>query len=403
MAHEEEEPKRVVQYPLDLESYAILDEVGVGASAVVYKAACVPMNSTVVAIKAINLDQAWWWQSKPPPLSHPNVLNALCSFTADQRFWVVMPFMSAGSLQSIISSSFPDGLSEPCIAIILKETLTALSYLHSQQHIHRDIKAGNILIDSNGSVKLSYFGLLASIYQALSSTRQGWSSSPADAPYWRAPEVIQSQQGYTVKADIWSVGITALELAHGRPPLSSKHKNFSKAFKEMVTSCLHQDPSKRPSAETLLKHSFFENCEGLDFLVKNVLQGLPSLEERFKEISKINIHAPLRSKKVDDDEGVWSERQSIKQRRISSWSFNEDGFELDPVYPTEPTNDFVVKKVRFGGESIINEDEGGESGESGGLTPSSPGQVLEKATPVDFYSEAANIISLPLLFSKIFH
>ncbi|KAE8076149.1 hypothetical protein FH972_014814 [Carpinus fangiana] len=259
MAHEEEEPKRVVQYPLDLESYEILDKVGVDASAVVYKAVCVPMNSTVVAIKAINLDQAWWWQSKPPPLSHdshPNVLNALCSFTADQRFWVVMPFMSAGSLQSIISSSFPDGLSEPCIAIILKETLTALSYLHSQEHIHRDIKAGNILIDSNGSVtvKLSYFGLSASIWQALRSTRQGWSPSLAsDAPYWQAPEVIQSQQGYTVKADIWSFGITALELAHGRPPLSSKHKNFSKAFKDMVASCLHQDPSKRPSAETLVE------------------------------------------------------------------------------------------------------------------------------------------------------
>ncbi|KAE8076150.1 hypothetical protein FH972_014815 [Carpinus fangiana] len=234
MAHEEEEPKRIVQYPLDLDSYAILDEIGAGASAVVYKAACVPMNSTVVAIKAINLNQAWWWQSKPPPLSHPNILNALCSFTGDRRHWVVMPFMPAGSLQSIISSSFPDGLSEPCIAIILKETLSALSYLHSQEHIHRDIKASNILIDSNGSVKLSYFGLLASIYQALSSARQGWSSSPADAPYWRAPEVIQSQQGYTVKSDIWSVGITALELAHGRPPLSSKHKNFSKAFKEMA-------------------------------------------------------------------------------------------------------------------------------------------------------------------------
>ncbi|XP_059448801.1 serine/threonine-protein kinase BLUS1-like, partial [Corylus avellana] len=351
MAHEEEEPKRVVQYPLDLESYKILDKVGASPCAVVYKAVCVPMNSTVVAIKAINLDQAWWWQSKPPPLSHPNVLNALCSFTDDQHLWLVMPFMSAGSLQSIISSSFPDGLSEPCIAIILKQTLTALSFLHTQQHTHRDIKPGNILIDSNGSVKLSFFGLLASIYQALRSTRQGWSTLLADAPYWRAPEVIHSQQGYTVKADIWSFGITALELAHGRPPLSSSnHNNFSKAFKEMVASCLHQDPSKRPSAETLLKHSFFENCGGLDFLVKNVLQGLPSLEQRFKG-SKINIHAPLRSKNREvGDSSCSSGRQSIEQRRISSWSFNEDEFELDPVYPTDST-DSVVKKVRFGGET----------------------------------------------------
>jgi hypothetical protein len=122
----------------------------------------------------------------------------------------------------------------------------------------------------------------------------------------------------------------------------------------------------------------------LDFLIKSVLQGLPSLEERFNEISKINLHALLRSKKVDDDEGGWSKRQSIKQRRISSWSFNEVGFELDPVYPTLPTNDFVVKKVRFGGESLVIE--------TSELIPSSSRQVLEKATQVDYYSEGDGVL-----------
>jgi serine/threonine-protein kinase OSR1/STK39 len=165
-----------------------------------------------------------------------------------------------------------------------------------------------------------------------------------------APEVINSQiNSYGLKADIWSLGIIALELAHGRPPLSyhhlpsSKHKNFSEAFKDVVASCLHQDPSKRPSAETLLKHSFFENCEGLDFLVKNVLQGLPSVEERFKE-SKINKHARLTCKNNgDDDEGGDSsatERQSVKETRmLSGWSFNEEKFEIEPVFQTESTDD----------------------------------------------------------------
>jgi serine/threonine-protein kinase OSR1/STK39 len=79
-------------------SYKILDEVGNGVSSVVYKSKCFAMDSTVVAIKAVDLDRSWWWQSKATLLSHPNILNPLCSFTVHDRLWVVMPFMSAGSL-----------------------------------------------------------------------------------------------------------------------------------------------------------------------------------------------------------------------------------------------------------------------------------------------------------------
>ncbi|KAJ7954753.1 Protein kinase [Quillaja saponaria] len=407
MAQQDEEQKRV-QYPLDSDYYKILDEIGVGVSAVVYKAICVPINSTMVAIKAIDLDQSRAdfddvrREAKTMTLlSHPNILNAHCSFTVDRRLWVVMPFMSAGSLQSILSSTFPDGLSEPCISVILKETLNALSYLHGQGHLHRDIKASNILIDSNGSVKLADFGVSASIYES-NLSRGGWPSSSssslmltdlAGTPYWMAPEVIHSHNGYSLKADIWSFGITALELAHGRPPLShlppskslllnitkrfrfsdyekqqkDKNKKFSKTFKDMVAACLDQDPSKRPSAEKLLKHSFFKNCKGSDFLVKNVLQGLPSIEERYKESTILHGQSVMKNGSSEDEE-VDDEgdpvRQNIKQRRISGWNFNEDGFELDPVFPTESRDELIVKLVRFGGETII-QDHGGESSQSG--------------------------------------
>jgi serine/threonine-protein kinase OSR1/STK39 len=212
MAHEEQqEPRKEVQYPLDSSnSYEIVDEVGNGVRSVVYKAKCFAMeDSTVVAIKAVDLDRSWWWQPKETLLSHPNILNAHCTLIVDQRLWVVMPFMSAGSLQSIISSScFPDGLSEPCIAIILKETLSALSYLHKQQEVHKGIKASNILIDSNGSVKLTdHFGMSSS----------SSNNAAAGTPYWMAPEILKSQISYREKVDIWAFGITALELAHGRP------------------------------------------------------------------------------------------------------------------------------------------------------------------------------------------
>ncbi|KAJ4722630.1 Protein kinase [Melia azedarach] len=425
--HEQEEcSTRKIQYPLDSNSYKILDEIGVGVSAIVYKAICVPMDSTVVAIKAIDLDQSRTdldnirRETKTMSLlAHPNILNAHCSFTVDCRLWVVMPFMSCGSLQSIISSSFPDGLPESCIAVVLKETLNALSYLHSQGHLHRDIKAGNILMDSNGSVKLADFGVSASIYEP--NTAHGWASLSsssqlmlkdlAGTPYWMAPEVIHSHIGYSFKADIWSFGITALELAHGRPPLShlppsksllmkitkrfrfsdyekthknDKNKKFSKAFKDMVACCLDQDPSKRPSAEKLLKHSFFKNCKGADYLVKNVLHGLPSVEERFRE-SKI-----LR-RNVSVDEAEDFESSSVRQRRISGWNFNEEGFELDPVFPMTPTeskDDSIVKQVRFGGETIISDKKSSDrSNNSGELYSGSPGRVAGEETQMVVHQE----------------
>ncbi|MED6109219.1 hypothetical protein PIB30_031424 [Stylosanthes scabra] len=408
-----ESPKRL-QYPLDSNSYKILDEIGSGVSAVVYKAICIPMNSSLVAIKSIDLDG-----SRPDfddvrrevktlsLLSHPNILNAHCCFTVEHRLWVVMPFMAGGSFQSIISHSFPDGFSEPCIAFILRETLNALSYLHSQGHLHRDIKAGNILVDSNGSVKLADFGVSASIYESIMSSSSSSSSSSvpgccscsslmlkdvAGTPYWMAPEVIHSHVGYSLKADIWSFGITALELAHGRPPLShlppsksmilkitkrfrfsdldkfgggSHAKKFSKSFKDMVASCLDQDPSKRPTAEKLLKHPFFRNCKGSEFLVKNVLQGLPSVEKRYKEISKasINNNNATTPTKVDgddeddDDDDAVKHGKFMKQRRISGWNFNEDGFELEPVFPNDEVQDdesketiMMRKAIKEGGE-----------------------------------------------------
>ncbi|KAA8525340.1 hypothetical protein F0562_007242 [Nyssa sinensis] len=386
MAHEEEEPGKVVQYPLDSKCYQILDEIGRCASAIVYKAICVPVNSTVVAIKAINRDR-----SRPDfqdleaetlsRLSHPNILKAHCTFTVDRQLWVVMPFMSIGSLQSIMLSSFPEGLPEPYIAIGLKETLKAMCYLHDQGHLHRDIKPGNILIDSNGSVKLGDFGISASIYESYSAAGSSEVSSlmlsdVAQTPYWMSPEVIHSDShtGYSLKADIWCFGITALELAHGRPPLSdlppsksliikirdrfrfssdyeyeknrNSKNNFSESFKDMVGLCLDQDPTKRPSADNLLKHSFFKNCKDSYFQVKDVLQGLLTVEQRSIETKFLRLASMNKAK--EDEDG---------KRRINGWNFNVNSFELDPVvlFLTEKVDDNIVKQFRFGGETVIQE------------------------------------------------
>ncbi|KAE8731906.1 bet1-like SNARE 1-2-like isoform X1 [Hibiscus syriacus] len=266
MATYEQEDNPMDQFPIDSSSYKITDEIAVGVSAVVYKAVCVPMDSTIVAIKAIDRDKCTNdfdnLGRTMSLVSHPNMLRAHCSFTVDHHLWVVMPYMSTGSLHSILSSSFPDGIPEQYMAIILKETLNALSYLHKGGHIHGDVKAGNILLDSNGCVKLADFGASATVYMP-------------KAPFlnWEAPEMIKSHEVSSFETDIWCFGITALVST----------KTFSEAFEDMVTSCLDKDPSKRPSADELLKHPFFEGCKDTsEFLVEHLLHGLPSVEERFR-------------------------------------------------------------------------------------------------------------------------
>lgn len=380
------------RYPLNAESYRLLCKIGSGVSAVVYKAVCLPLGSSaVVAIKAIDLERSRadldgvQREAKAMALlSHGNVLRAHCSFTVGSHLWVVMPFMGAGSLHSILRHGFPGGLPEPCVAVVLGETLRALCYLHGQGRIHRDIKAGNILVDSDGAVKLADFGVSASIYETIrqhasasasTAAAVGTGSSAsccfndvAGTPYWMAPEVIHSHVGYGIKADIWSFGITALELAHGRPPLShlppsksmlmritsrvrfeesgggrNRNNKFSRAFKDMVSACLCQEPAKRPSAEKLLRHPFFNKAcsrRSRDFLVRNVLAAVPSIEERCRK---------------DDEAGndlcgcVGGGARCVspcprhadnvvvaKNRRISGWNFNEDNLEFDPTTEERP-------------------------------------------------------------------
>ncbi|MCO5578133.1 hypothetical protein L7F22_031971 [Adiantum nelumboides] len=124
-------------------------------------------------------------------------------------------------------------------------------------------------------------------------------------PCWMAPEVLEQVNGYDFKADIWSFGITALELAHGHAPFSKyppmkvllmtlqnappgldyeRDKRFSKSFKEMIAMCLVKNPSKRPTAEKLLRHSFFKHVKSCEYIVRTVLDGLAPLGQRFRDL-----------------------------------------------------------------------------------------------------------------------
>ncbi|KAF8780247.1 hypothetical protein HU200_001917 [Digitaria exilis] len=325
--------------------YRLLEEVGYGANAVVYRAVFIPTNRTV-AVKCLdldrvnsNLDDVRKEAQTMSLIDHPNVIRSYCSFVVDHNLWVVMPFMSEGSCLHLMKVAYPEGFDEPVIASILKETLKALEYLHRQGHIHRDVKAGNILIDSPGVVKLGDFGVSACMFDR--GDRQRARNTFVGTPCWMAPEVLQPGSGYNFKADIWSFGITALELAHGHAPFSKyppmkvllmtlqnappgldydRDKRFSKAFKEMVAMCLVKDQTKRPTAEKLLKHSFFKNAKPPELTVKSVLTDLPPIWDRVKAL-QLKDAAQLALKRMPSSEQE-ALSMSEYQRGVSAWNFD---------------------------------------------------------------------------------
>ncbi|KAG0562070.1 hypothetical protein KC19_9G115600 [Ceratodon purpureus] len=332
-------------YPLVASEYKLFEEVGQGVSATVYRAHCVTFNE-IVAIKSLdlekcnsNLDDIRREAQTMSLINHQNVVKAYCSFVVGQNLWVVMPYMAGGSCLHIMKAAHPEGFDEPVIATVLKESLKALEYLHRHGHIHRDVKAGNILVDSNGSVKLGDFGVSACMFDT--GDRQRSRNTFVGTPCWMAPEVMEQLHGYDFKADIWSFGITALELAHGHAPFSKyppmkvllmtlqnappgldyeRDKKFSKSFKEMIAMCLVKDPAKRPTAEKLLRHSFFKQARSFDYISRHILDGLPPLGERVKTL-KIKDANRLAQKIQPYDEQE-AQSQNEYKRGVSAWNFN---------------------------------------------------------------------------------
>eukprot|EP01116_Phalansterium_solitarium_P004885 TRINITY_DN1608_c1_g2_i1.p1 TRINITY_DN1608_c1_g2~~TRINITY_DN1608_c1_g2_i1.p1 ORF type:complete len:1045 (+),score=376.85 TRINITY_DN1608_c1_g2_i1:171-3305(+) len=273
------------------ELFQINDELGKGSYGSVYSAIHLPTGQEV-ALKIMRLDGAMeidGLKAEIQLLSKidcKNVVKYYGSFIKHKTLWIAMEYCDAGSALDLLNQ-LRNPWTEAQLAVMLRETLQGLAYLHSSSPpiIHRDIKAGNILLNSKGEVKLADFGVAAQLSETLSKRQ-----TQIGTPFWMAPEIIQ-EVPYDTKVDIWSLGITAIELAEMRPPYwdqgairalflivtkpsptCEQPEKFSAEFNDFLSKCLIKEAKSRPTPHELLQHPFIKKAGSADVLAQLVDQ-----------------------------------------------------------------------------------------------------------------------------------
>jgi len=210
------------------------------------------------------------------------------------ELWIFMDYCALGSLRDALELA-GRSLKEKEIATVCASALEGLDYLHKNNIIHRDMKAANLLMDDSGGVKLGDFGVSQQLLSTISK-----SGTIVGTPHWMAPEVIK-QTPYNSTADVWSLGITAIELADGFPPYHDVHpvramflvqkknpptladpKKWSKEFNSFIQACLNKEPDERPTAAELMKHPFITSAKGPESLKELITLATKNKKKKMK-------------------------------------------------------------------------------------------------------------------------
>jgi len=278
-------------------------------------------------------------------LNHENVVACLASFVVGSELWLVMPLLIGGSCAAIMRRhpEFKNGFKdEHLIATILKDVLNGVEYFHKDSRIHRDIKAGNILLSEDGVAKLSDFGVSGALIE--SGYKRTGRRTFTGTPCWMAPEVMESK-GHNHKADIWSLGITTLELAFGKPPYadqrpmkvmlmviqndpptadaySEKERDMDtlgRDFHRFVKQMLKKNPTKRPKAKALLKDNYLKKAKSHEYVKNRILGSLPPVKVRpeKREMPKVqSIPVPNDRRGLSGSSWNFSDQPSASARLL---------------------------------------------------------------------------------------
>ncbi|XP_075869343.1 serine/threonine-protein kinase 4-like isoform X1 [Nelusetta ayraudi] len=302
----------------------VLEKLGEGSYGSVFKAH-LKETGEIVAIKQVpvesDLQEIIKEISIMQQCNSPYVVRYYGSYFKDSDLWIIMEYCGAGSVSDIIRIRNKT-LREEEIATILHSTLKGLEYLHFMRKIHRDIKAGNILLSSEGQAKLADFGVAGQLTDTMAKR-----NTVIGTPFWMAPEVIQ-EIGYNCVADIWSLGITALEMAEGKPPYADIHPMraifmiptnppptfttpdlWSASFRDFVSKCLVKNPETRATATHLLQHDFIRSAKPNSTLRALLADALEVKQKRQEEAEQRR----QREAQDDDDDDDNSEEDEVDQ------------------------------------------------------------------------------------------
>eukprot|EP01113_Clastostelium_recurvatum_P032515 TRINITY_DN4190_c0_g1_i8.p1 TRINITY_DN4190_c0_g1~~TRINITY_DN4190_c0_g1_i8.p1 ORF type:complete len:587 (-),score=130.72 TRINITY_DN4190_c0_g1_i8:28-1788(-) len=305
------------------EVFELLDKLGEGAFGSVYKARHRDTHFTI-AIKMVEIesmimtkgDKGGGGSSLDELEKEISILKSCrstnivsyygsCS-NGPSQLWILMDYCASGSVRDLIETG-DDALNEDELSVVALGALKGLAYLHAQHIVHRDVKAANILVAEDATVKIADFGVSAQLAPRMDTLRATLSEAGHDShapvtqgitgtPLWMAPEIIM-EQDYDNKCDIWSLGITMIEMGDGRPPYSDifplrammmipmkppptmkDTTKWSPELNDFVAKCLHKDPSQRPSAMQLLAHPFIAKA-----LVKKSSEVLKKRMELYQQ------------------------------------------------------------------------------------------------------------------------